>query len=230
MSVQELMHFKDMLMAGRKEILERVRNLEAAWRVLSERESEIEEEAQKAGIKGAYDRLGEDGKDKIEMIDLALSKITIGEYGICEGCGDDIAVKRLEALPWTRLCVDCAREHERRHKRLPATADVMGTSDLPEEYQGLTSDQLTRIIHDRLRKSAQVDSRKIKIYIRSGTIYLEGAVNGEDDHQVVLEFLTEEMGFGFLVDLLEVDELRRGRRRRSGSSVDNAYSSRHTIH
>jgi DnaK suppressor protein len=42
-------------------------------------------------------------------IDSALAKIEAGSYGVCEKCGGEIPAARLEALPATSLCVECAR-------------------------------------------------------------------------------------------------------------------------
>lgn len=47
-----------------------------------------------------------DLKSKVE---IALRKIEAGTYGICERCGEAIPMARLEALPYSTLCVDCAR-------------------------------------------------------------------------------------------------------------------------
>ncbi len=44
----------------------------------------------------------------IKEIDAALQRIDDGTYGICEGSGEPIPKKRLEALPWTRYCVEYA--------------------------------------------------------------------------------------------------------------------------
>lgn len=49
----------------------------------------------------------------IRKIDKALTKIQEGTYGICEKCGDDITVRRLEARPVTDLCIRCKEEQER---------------------------------------------------------------------------------------------------------------------
>ena len=38
----------------------------------------------------------------------ALAKIDEGSYGVCDRCGQPIAAGRLEALPWTALCIDDA--------------------------------------------------------------------------------------------------------------------------
>lgn len=59
------------------------------------------------------DALGQQDKDRLDMINNALSKIAQGTYGVCIDCGKDIPMARLEALPWTGLCVDCKTKAER---------------------------------------------------------------------------------------------------------------------
>ena len=43
-------------------------------------------------------------------------RVDDGTYGICESCESDIAEARLQALPFTRLCVNCQAERERELK------------------------------------------------------------------------------------------------------------------
>lgn len=45
-------------------------------------------------------------------IDYALERIRQGDYGICEGCGDEVPRERLLAVPWARLCFDCEELRE----------------------------------------------------------------------------------------------------------------------
>lgn len=45
---------------------------------------------------------------EIELIEEALVRLDAGTYGICTACGDEIAPKRLEALPACRLWIACA--------------------------------------------------------------------------------------------------------------------------
>lgn len=52
----------------------------------------------------------------LRKIEKALRKIDEGEFGICEECGEEIGVKRLEARPVADLCVRCKEEQERREK------------------------------------------------------------------------------------------------------------------
>ena len=47
----------------------------------------------------------------------ALMRIDAGTYGTCASCGKEIASERLEAYPWAALCIDCARQAERRDER-----------------------------------------------------------------------------------------------------------------
>jgi RNA polymerase-binding protein DksA len=51
--------------------------------------------------------------DELRQIDRALERLDAGEYQHCNTCGEDIPGARLEALPTTSLCVDCAAEAER---------------------------------------------------------------------------------------------------------------------
>jgi RNA polymerase-binding transcription factor len=53
----------------------------------------------------------------IKKIDEAISRIDSGTYGICESCGEQISVKRLEARPMTTLCIDCKKMQEEEEKR-----------------------------------------------------------------------------------------------------------------
>lgn len=45
-------------------------------------------------------------------IEKALGKITDGTYGQCESCGEIISARRLQARPFTALCIDCMEEQE----------------------------------------------------------------------------------------------------------------------
>lgn len=42
----------------------------------------------------------------------ALQRIENGTYGTCELCGEQIGLARIESLPYTRMCIDCAEKEE----------------------------------------------------------------------------------------------------------------------
>ena len=52
----------------------------------------------------------------LSKIDEAIARIDDGSYGICEDCGEEIGLKRLEARPVTTLCIDCKTLQETREK------------------------------------------------------------------------------------------------------------------
>ncbi len=52
--------------------------------------------------------LDENTKHLLNQIDHALVLIKKKKYGNCENCGDPIPVARLEALPYSTNCKDCA--------------------------------------------------------------------------------------------------------------------------
>lgn len=43
----------------------------------------------------------------LQAIDEALLRIEKGTFGICRDCGEPIAEARLNAIPWTRVCITC---------------------------------------------------------------------------------------------------------------------------
>ena len=48
----------------------------------------------------------------LQMVNAALQRIEDGTYGECLNCGKEIGLKRLEAVPWTHLCIDCQAKAE----------------------------------------------------------------------------------------------------------------------
>jgi DnaK suppressor protein len=46
--------------------------------------------------------------DLLSKANRALERIEAGTYGICESCGRSIPVERLDVLPYSTLCVECA--------------------------------------------------------------------------------------------------------------------------
>jgi len=53
--------------------------------------------------------LEEDARGQLRQVEAALARIDAGEYGKCEVDGKEIPPERLEAVPWTTVCVEHAR-------------------------------------------------------------------------------------------------------------------------
>ena len=52
----------------------------------------------------------------LKKIDAAIDKIDNGTFGVCEACGEEINIKRLEARPVTNMCIFCKTEQEEEEK------------------------------------------------------------------------------------------------------------------
>jgi DnaK suppressor protein len=50
-------------------------------------------------------------REMLESVDNALAHVDNGTYGVCEECDKPIAPARLEARPFSLLCVDCKSKH-----------------------------------------------------------------------------------------------------------------------
>jgi DnaK suppressor protein len=61
-------------------------------------------------------RLREREQKLLKKIDEALERIANGTFGICESCGEEISLKRLEARPVTTLCIECKTRQEADEK------------------------------------------------------------------------------------------------------------------
>jgi DnaK suppressor protein len=47
------------------------------------------------------------------QIEESLDRVDAGTFGICTNCGVTIGEKRLQAIPWTPFCIDCAELSEK---------------------------------------------------------------------------------------------------------------------
>lgn len=50
---------------------------------------------------------------ELREIERALRRIEDGTFGECTECGEPIAEPRLDALPYTSMCIDCAKDKPR---------------------------------------------------------------------------------------------------------------------
>jgi DnaK suppressor protein len=97
---------EEVLRARLDELLDRSKVIEEDLRHPLEADSE--EQAVDLADDEALAGVDEVLKREIAAVRLALLRIERGEYGSCAACGEDIAEKRLEALPTATLCIKCA--------------------------------------------------------------------------------------------------------------------------
>ena len=68
--------------------------------------------------------------ETLNKIHDALARLEQGDYGNCFECGEEIAEKRLRALPFAVRCKDCEEAREVAEKRERQMANRRGASSL----------------------------------------------------------------------------------------------------
>ena len=112
---QEVLH--KILIGKRQEIIREIE--ESLGQSLTEDQQRRLESARDVGDQALMDLERELGISLMEMrnrrrqsIDEALTRLHEGTYGICAECGVEISEKRLQAVPFAKLCVECQSRAE----------------------------------------------------------------------------------------------------------------------
>ncbi|MFW2331776.1 MAG: TraR/DksA C4-type zinc finger protein [Nitrospinota bacterium] len=64
-------------------------------------------------------RLLDRDRKLMKKIDDSINRLESDDYGLCSGCGENIAVERLLARPVATLCISCKEEEEETEDSLP---------------------------------------------------------------------------------------------------------------
>ena len=87
-------------------------------------QAEMIDMAQSLEQLGRDTSLAEQERRELKAIERALAKLSSGDFGRCEDCGEDIPARRLMALPEARLCAHCQAFEERQSARVRALGAV----------------------------------------------------------------------------------------------------------
>ena len=71
-------------------------------------DSNFADSSQVTAERGEAEALATTLKETLAEVEHALEKFDGGEFGKCEKCGKEIAAARLEAMPASRFCIECA--------------------------------------------------------------------------------------------------------------------------
>ncbi len=113
LSPSELRRFRELLEERRRETIRRMKEHVADALVDSGRQADEVDTATVEQNQKLLLKLSNKERKLLKLIDNALSKIDRGEYGHCEGTGELIAYRRLEARPWVRYSVAYQEQLER---------------------------------------------------------------------------------------------------------------------
>ena len=110
--------YRDLLLDERERVSSSIQHLHEEGSLEEETEEETYDNHLADSATATLNReidytLEENSEELLAEVDAALKRIEDGTYGICEGCGKPVDEDRLEAIPWTRFCIDDARKRGR---------------------------------------------------------------------------------------------------------------------
>jgi DnaK suppressor protein len=114
MDKRKVKTYRDKLLARRESLFSQVTEAE-----MSSRERDLEATQDPADMAAnAYTKellisMSANDRKLLQLIDEALERVERGEYGECVNCGEPLAEKRLDAVPWARYCLKCQDLQER---------------------------------------------------------------------------------------------------------------------
>ena len=117
MKKERLTHFKKKLEEKHRQLVEEVgRNVLYGKGPEDDSIKDLGDQASSAYNREFFFELGNGDRRLLKEVVSALQKITEGGFGDCERCGEAIAEKRLEALPFARYCIECQRAVEEEER------------------------------------------------------------------------------------------------------------------
>lgn len=110
-------HFRDILLAWKKELMEEV---DRTVSHMKDEAANFPDPADRASQEEEFSlelRTRDRERKLIKKIDSTIELIESEDYGYCNACGVEIGVRRLEARPTATLCVDCKTLDEIKEKQ-----------------------------------------------------------------------------------------------------------------
>jgi len=107
----DVARYKDALVSKRSEITEAGAGASAkpvqTSEGMSSRQGDLADQANGNNEVHIQLKLKQTDAKILQAIEEALGRIEQGTYGVCRDCGEPVAVARLNAIPWTRVCITC---------------------------------------------------------------------------------------------------------------------------
>jgi DnaK suppressor protein len=113
MEKKKLEYFRKRLETRQQELRRTVSRIEQDGRTVDEDSAQdVADRAASSYTKEFLFSQSNNDRQILAMVENALSRIREGSFGECISCGKEINPKRLEAVPWTRHCIDCQEKLE----------------------------------------------------------------------------------------------------------------------
>jgi DnaK suppressor protein len=113
----ELNYFKEILGSRRDQIQKNIDGVNSELSELNALELNDEGDHASANSNSVVESaIVQQQMKELAEIEVALAKISHGEYGVCEMCEDDIGFQRLKVKPHAIYCIDCREIVEKSNK------------------------------------------------------------------------------------------------------------------
>lgn len=118
MGIRQKDHFRNILHAWKKELMEEV---DRTLHYMQDESANLPDPVDRASQEEEFSlelRARDRERKLIKKIDETIKRIDEDDYGYCTTCGVEIGIRRLEARPTANLCIDCKTLAEIKEKQL----------------------------------------------------------------------------------------------------------------
>ena len=102
----ELNAIKEELVRRRDALMQRIARVKKD--MVQGHSADWSEQAQERQNDEVLEAIGNESRNELAQLNRALERIENETYTTCSQCGEPISVKRLQAVPYTSLCIGCA--------------------------------------------------------------------------------------------------------------------------
>lgn len=113
MDRKRLEQFQKKLLHKQQELMQTVARIEQDGRAADEEATQdVADKATNSYTKEFLFHQSNTDRSQLQLVNDALARLRDGSYGECTNCGQELNLKRLEAVPWASLCIACQEKVE----------------------------------------------------------------------------------------------------------------------
>jgi len=115
MDSRTLNQFRSLLQSRHKDLFEQIARNEQQTRATADRQPEDSGDMSTKSVERDLLFATTDSNHRmLRLIDAALKRVRQSTFGMCMGCGHEISMQRLKAVPWALYCIKCQNRAEKR--------------------------------------------------------------------------------------------------------------------
>ena len=113
MDKKKVEYYKKRLVTTQDELMRLVTKSERDGREADEEATQdVADKAANSYTKEFLFHQSDENRRLLQLVDEALARLKNGTYGLCVSCQGEVQVKRLDAVPWARHCIECQEKQD----------------------------------------------------------------------------------------------------------------------